>query len=79
MGWSGIRNGRLLRLAAKSFDVFLTVDQNIEHQQAIAKLDLAIIVIRAGTNDIADLIPLVPAVLSAIAVTAKGSLRVVSA
>ena len=30
-GWSGIKNGKLLALAATRFDVFLTADQNIEH------------------------------------------------
>jgi len=32
-GWSGVKNGKLLALAATRFDVFLTVDQNIEFQQ----------------------------------------------
>jgi len=36
MGWAGIKNGELLRLASASFDVFLTVDRNIEHQQDVA-------------------------------------------
>lgn len=31
-GWSGVKNGKLLALAAAQFDVFLTVDQNIEFQ-----------------------------------------------
>jgi hypothetical protein len=33
MGWSGIKNGPLLHRAAQEFDIFLTVDQGIEHQQ----------------------------------------------
>jgi len=33
MGWSGKENGQLLRLAADSFDVLLTADRNLEHQQ----------------------------------------------
>ena len=32
MGWTGIRNSKLLRLAAREFDAFLTADQNLEHQ-----------------------------------------------
>jgi hypothetical protein len=33
MRWSGIRNGALLRLAAREFEVFITIDRSIEHQQ----------------------------------------------
>jgi predicted nuclease of predicted toxin-antitoxin system len=29
-GWSGLRNGKLLALAATRFDVFLTMDGNLE-------------------------------------------------
>ena len=32
-GWSGKKNGELLRLAQKEFDVFLTADQNLQYQQ----------------------------------------------
>ena len=28
-GWSGVKNGKLLALAATKFDVFLTMDQNM--------------------------------------------------
>ena len=61
-GWSGIKNGPLLRRAAQEFDVFLTVDQGIEYQQNLLGLDLAIIVMAAATNDIDDLRPLMPRV-----------------
>ena len=32
-GYSGKGNGELLTLAEKNFDVFITIDQNIRHQQ----------------------------------------------
>lgn len=38
MGWSGTRNGPLLELAAPEFDVLLTADQNLEHQQDVRAL-----------------------------------------
>jgi hypothetical protein len=31
-GWSGVKNGKLLALAATQFDVFLTMDKNLEYQ-----------------------------------------------
>lgn len=60
MGWSGVKNGPLLRRAAEEFDVFLTVDQGVEYQQNLVGLDLAIIVMVATSNDIDDLRPLMP-------------------
>jgi len=61
-GWASKQNGELLRLAETSFDVLVTNDQNMEHQQAIDQFDLAFIVLVAPTNDIVDLLPLMPKV-----------------
>ena len=44
VGWAGIKNGELLRLAATQFDVLLTVDRNLEYQQNLAAVALAVIV-----------------------------------
>ena len=57
-GWASKQNGELLRLAEQSFDVLVTNDQNLEHQQAIDRFDLAFVVLVAHTNDIVDLLPL---------------------
>jgi hypothetical protein len=65
LGWAGLQNGALLRQAATDgFAVFLTMDRNIEHQQDIAVLGLAIVARRARSNDIIDLLPLMPEVLA---------------
>ena len=32
-GWSGIKNGKLLALAAAGFDALVTVDKNLPYQQ----------------------------------------------
>jgi predicted nuclease of predicted toxin-antitoxin system len=60
-GWASTKNGELLRLAEVDFDVLLTNDQNIEHQQNLKKFDLAFVVLVAPTNDIADIKPLMSA------------------
>lgn len=31
-GWSGKKNGELLKLAESKFDVFITIDQNLQYQ-----------------------------------------------
>jgi hypothetical protein len=62
MGWSGLKNGPLLRRAAQNFDVFLTVDQGVEYQQSLSGLKLVVVVLAAKSNDIDDLHPLMPRV-----------------
>src|SRR5262252_6099494 len=65
-GWAGVKNGELLQLAANEFDVFLTIDRNLEYQQNFSGVVLAVVVIHAASNDIAVLLPLMPAVLAAL-------------
>jgi hypothetical protein len=64
MGWSGVKNGKLLALAAAHyFDAFITTDKSVGDQQNRAKLSLAVVILRAASNDLDDLEPLVPALL----------------
>lgn len=65
-GWAGVKNGKLLTLAAAQFDVFLTMDQNLEYQQNLAALPVAVLVIQAASNRIEHLEPIVPAILKAL-------------
>ena len=67
MGWSALRNGELLRLAADQFDVFVTADQNLQYQQNLQMLPIAVAVLVAKSNRIQSLEPLVPKLLSALA------------
>jgi hypothetical protein len=65
MGWSGVKNGRLLALAVENgFDVFLTGDRNLSFQQNIAELRLAVIVLEAKGVRLSDTLPLMPKVLA---------------
>ncbi len=46
LGWSGIKNGRLLRLLVEGgYDAFVTADKNLEYQQHLPGLPLAILVL----------------------------------
>jgi len=63
VGWSGKENGELLRLAADGFDVLLTADRNLEHQQNLTALTISVVVLVAPTNRIESLAPLVPELL----------------
>lgn len=43
LGWTGIKNGELLRLAENEFHVFITSDKNLRYQQNLSGSSLAII------------------------------------
>ena len=73
-GWTGVRNGELLRRAAESLDVFVTADQNLQYQQNLAALPVAVVVLVARNNRIQSLQPLVPALLARLASLAPRSL-----
>jgi len=77
MGWGGIQNGRLLTLAQTQFDVFLTMDQGIPHQQNIPKFEIAVLLLRAASNDLDDLKPLIPAILATSLSAQKRALTIV--
>jgi predicted nuclease of predicted toxin-antitoxin system len=70
-GWAGLKNGELLRRAEQDFDVFLTIDQSIWHQQDIPPA-LALITLQASSNRLDVLRPLVPALLQTLETISKG-------
>lgn len=74
-GWAGIKNGTLLTLAAAKFDAFLTTDRNIEFQQNLSALPIAVLVIVAKSNRMKDIGPLVPDILKALNHLPPKSLR----
>ena len=76
MNWLGLSNGRLLVAANPHFDAFLTVDKNLVRQQDLAGLRIALIVLRARTNNIEDLGPLMPQVLLLLASVQPGTVTV---
>ena len=75
MGWSTIKNGELLVLAAREFDVFVTVDRNLSFQQNLPAFAIAVIVLRASSNRLADLKPLVAERLACIPSAKKGAVE----
>lgn len=62
----GTKNGALLRAVAPDYDVFLTADQNLKHQQNLKKFPLVFVVLRAVSNAVEDFLPLVPTTLAAL-------------
>lgn len=72
LGWAGIKNGALLKLADEQFDALLTVDQGIEFQQSLSGFSICVVVMMASSNDVDDLRPLLPALERALAALRPG-------
>jgi hypothetical protein len=72
-------NGELLRRASGQFDVLITGDQNLEYQQNLRGLQLAIIVVAAPNNRVETFLALSNRILEAIASAKPGTVTRVAA
>ena len=79
LGWAGLANGALLRRATGQYDVLVTMDKNLQFQQNLAAHPVAVILVRAHSNRLDDLRPLVPQILSAVSAAMPGKIHVVGA
>lgn len=61
MDWADRDDGPLLRIMAGHFDMLVTVDKSLPKQQNLKTRPFGVIVLRAKTNRLTDLLPLVPA------------------
>ena len=78
LSWAGIQNGALLRKAVENgFDVLVTMDSNMAHQQDLSVHAIAVIVLRARSNRLEDTRPLMPAVLQALTDAVKGERTII--
>ena len=73
-GYSGLKDGALLREIQGEFDVFVTIDGNLTYQQNLTKSRVGIIVLKAGTNASEDIEPLVPDILATLETIQPGEI-----
>src|SRR5262249_18561262 len=74
-GWAGKKNGELLSLAENAgFDVFVSLDQGIEYQQNLTGRNIAVILFRAKSNRLVDLVPLAGKILTTLSSIEPGQL-----
>ena len=66
MGWAGKTNGELLKLAKGKFEIFITVDQNLQYQQNLEGPGIAIILLVVKDNRYETFKPLIPKIQQAI-------------
>jgi hypothetical protein len=77
-GWTGIKNGELLHRMRGHYDVLVIMDRSIEFQQRILTLPFGIVVVRARSNRMQDLRPIVPSILAAVDAIKPGLVQRVS-
>jgi predicted nuclease of predicted toxin-antitoxin system len=75
--WVALKNSALLAEAEKRFDVLLTIDSSMMHQQDLARFHIAVIALRARSNRLADTRPLIPKVLAILPNVQPGTVTVV--
>jgi len=77
-GFRGLKNSALLQAAAEGFDVLVTVDTGFEFQQNLQDLPIAVLLLRARTNDLDDLEIVLPDALEALKSLSSREFRKVS-
>jgi hypothetical protein len=78
-GWAGIKNGELPARMRGQYDVLVPMDRGIEFQQRIGALPFGIVVVRARSNRMQDLGPLVSSIIAALDAIKPGLVRRVGA
>ena len=78
LGWAGIQNGELLRQAANNgYEVLISMDSNMAYQQNLPVQSIALIVLHAPSNRLADTQPLMSKVLQALPNLQKGMITII--
>ncbi len=78
-GWSGLRNGELLRRASGQFDILVTGDQSLEYQQNLSTVPIAIIIVMAQNDRVETFLALADRILAAIASARRGTVTRIAA
>ncbi len=76
-GWTGFKNGELLKLATSRFDVFVTLDGNLPYQQRIDRTQIAIVILKARTSRLPDVRLLAPGLLAALPQMVPGTIKLI--
>ena len=72
VGWAALKNGELLARAEREFEAFVTVDRGLPFQQDLSRFSIAVIVLRARSNRVADLRALIPDLLATLPAAKHG-------
>jgi hypothetical protein len=72
MGWDRLRNGDLIQMAERAFEVLITSDQKLKYQQNLTGRNLAIIIL--PTNHLRVVFELAPKIAVALLEASPGIL-----
>ncbi len=78
-GWSSVQNGELLRRASETFDVLVTADQRLQHQQNLPRFQIGVVVIAAQDTRLPSIRSLLPKLRDAIGNVNPGAVVIVKA
>jgi hypothetical protein len=73
-GWSAYKNGQLIKQLSEVFDVLVTIDQNIRHQQNLSQFNVGVVAIEIPDTRLVFLRQLIPEIREAISVVKPGEL-----
>jgi predicted nuclease of predicted toxin-antitoxin system len=77
-GWSGLKNGQLMNAAsAEGFDVLLTIDKNLQHQQNIGKYPLIVVILNSPSSKLEMLVTFLPSFEKQLPAFTKGNVYLV--
>jgi hypothetical protein len=68
----------LLARSEGRFDVFVTMDAGLAHQHNLASQKIAVLILRAHSNRLADTRPLMPEILKLLENVRPGSVTMIS-
>ena len=64
MGWSGVKNGKLISLCIENnFDMILTIDKNMIYQQNLEKQSITIVVLNSSSSKLEEIVLFIPSFL----------------
>jgi predicted nuclease of predicted toxin-antitoxin system len=71
-GLAGKKDGDLLTAASGRFDVFITMDRSLQWQQRVSAFHLGVVIIRARSNSLLSIRPLLPDLLRLLPMVSPG-------
>jgi hypothetical protein len=74
-GWNGLADGLLLAAMEGQIDSLITVDKGLRWQQRLDGRTFAVVLLRAKSNTLRELVPLIPALLRVLDEVKPGEVR----
>ncbi len=78
MGWSGFKNGDLLKhMKSKNLKILLSIDKNMSYQQKLEKYDICLIVLNPKDTRYTSLVEFIPRIEKTLSTELKSGLTII--